>query len=128
MNEDSDDAWLGKINEAGQVVWKVRYGLGGNDVPVRLAATADGGYIIAGQSSSFASNARHAWLLKLDGQGRLGGLCPGGFARTVTVSNKDASGSAQRASVTMAPASFSLAPGQAVARATEYVETSQCSP
>jgi hypothetical protein len=70
------DYWLVKLDAQGQKVWDHLYGGSGSDAVQSLVATADGGLLAAGTSSSPVSGdktsanvTKACWLVKLDGQG-----------------------------------------------------------
>jgi hypothetical protein len=48
----TDDYWIVKINSSGQKVWDKTIGGSDNDISKSIIATSDGGFIIAGNSSS----------------------------------------------------------------------------
>jgi hypothetical protein len=84
----SSDAWVLKLDAIGNVIWQRTYGGAGYDVANALQPTADGGYVVAGVTTSFGSGLDDAWVLKLDASGNVvwqktyGG--PGGeYARSV---------------------------------------------
>jgi len=52
----------------GTIQWQRAYGGNGYDMARSIQQTSDGGYIVAGESSSFGSSTE-AWVLKLDGNG-----------------------------------------------------------
>ncbi|RFS17062.1 3-coathanger stack domain-containing protein [Emticicia sp. C21] len=72
------DYWLVKIDANGNKVWDKRFGGDKPEILKTLIATPDGGYLIAGGSSSGISGDRtedsmgymDAWLLKLDANGK----------------------------------------------------------
>ena len=65
------DGWVMKLNSAGDVVWQYSYGgNSGYEILYYVQETDDGGFILAGYSSSFSSGGdRDAWLLKLKSDG-----------------------------------------------------------
>jgi len=63
------DFWLVKIDELGNEEWDQTYGGIGNDEATSFLQTSDGGYIIAGFSSSFCSGESDLWLVKTDDLG-----------------------------------------------------------
>ena len=63
------DAWLLKVDAGGNVVWQQTYGAAGTDAALSVAATADGGYVLAGYTQSFGSGAGDAWILKVAADG-----------------------------------------------------------
>lgn len=73
----SGDFWLTKINKFGELVWEKSYGGSNSDIPQAIAATSDGGFIIAGYtySSDIDVTANHGgsdfWVVKIDILGNL---------------------------------------------------------
>lgn len=71
------DAWLLKLDAAGELQWKRVYGGPGNDQIMDAAPTSDGGYIVAGATTSNSGDVSgnhgqyDAWILKLDLNGYL---------------------------------------------------------
>ena len=63
-----DDAWVTKLDATGAATWSFVYGGAGADQARDVRTTADGGYIVAGQSGSFGAGTE-AWLLKLASTG-----------------------------------------------------------
>ena len=67
------DAWLLKLNADGSVAWQKTYGGSNDDYANSVRQTTDGGYIVAGGTSSFGAGDRDAWIMKLDQNGDLSG-------------------------------------------------------
>ncbi len=71
------DYWVVKIDSAGVKQWDKTFGGGSDDRMYRLELTPDGGYILAGESSSGASGSKSQgnqggtdyWVLKIDSAG-----------------------------------------------------------
>jgi hypothetical protein len=55
----------------GDVQWQKTYGGSGDDKANSLIATADGGYAVTGQTSSFGAGVADVWVLKLDANGNV---------------------------------------------------------
>ncbi len=76
-NHGGDDAWMVKLDGAGTIQWQKLLGGNGNEVGYSVQQTADGGYVLLGQSGSSASGdvsgTNHGrydyWVVKLDGAG-----------------------------------------------------------
>ena len=61
-----DDFWLVKTDSTGNMLWNHTFGGEGNDEALSVVQTNDGGYAIAGYTTSFDPNATSdAWLIKL---------------------------------------------------------------
>ena len=74
-----DDMWLAKVDIAGAPVWDVRFGGDGNDRVWDVINTADGGYLLGGQSASADGTGMKTapyyggidyWLIKVDSVGK----------------------------------------------------------
>ncbi|MGQ9858736.1 MAG: choice-of-anchor D domain-containing protein [Thermodesulfobacteriota bacterium] len=72
-----DDVWVVKLDHSGDVQWEKTYGGNGIDVAYWIDTTPDGGYVLAGYSTSFrsepGSRQYDAFVLKLDSIGDIGG-------------------------------------------------------
>jgi len=63
------DFWVLKLNADGDVQWQKTYGESGFDTAYSIQQTSDGGYIVAGQTSSFGNPLGDIWILKLKSNG-----------------------------------------------------------
>ena len=63
------DAWLVKTWADGVMQWDRTYGGYNDDGADAVAQTSDGGYALAGMTSSFGAGAGDAWLVKTDANG-----------------------------------------------------------
>lgn len=64
-----DDAWIWRIDTAGNVVWARRLGSSGYDWLFSIQETSDGGFIAAGASEQLGLTGGEAWVVKLDQNG-----------------------------------------------------------
>jgi len=64
-----DYAWLVKTDENGSHEWNKTFGGTSSDYAYSVTLTGDGGYIIAGETSSFGQSSYDAWLIKTDSSG-----------------------------------------------------------
>jgi len=64
-----DDIWVLKLNSVGTIVWQKTYGGTGNDEATSVQQTKDGGYIVAGSTTSFGAGKNDFWVLKLNSAG-----------------------------------------------------------
>jgi hypothetical protein len=65
------DLWLLRLDGDGMVVWQKAYGGPGGERAHAVELTSDGGYVVAGWTSTWGLGFRSAWLLKLDGTGSI---------------------------------------------------------
>ncbi|AET64307.1 hypothetical protein [Methanothrix harundinacea] len=65
------DLWLVKSDRNGSKLWDLTRGGGGVDVGESVIAARDGGYVVAGYTTSFGAGGRDVWLLKTDAEGNL---------------------------------------------------------
>jgi hypothetical protein len=63
------DMWVLKLDVSGNIQWQRTYGGSEDDEASSVQQTADGGYIVAGYTSSFGTGKKDAWVLKLDKDG-----------------------------------------------------------
>ena len=83
-NHGGNDFWIVKLDASGNIVWNKLLGGTGNDVANDIQQTKDGGYIVAGHTSSSANGdvtgtnhgynlgsrgLRDCWIVKLDASG-----------------------------------------------------------
>jgi len=67
----SNDGWLVKTDESGNMEWNRTYGTADRDIVSSLVQTSDGGYALAGQTYSFGAGEGDFWLVKTDGSGKM---------------------------------------------------------
>ncbi len=63
------DFWLVKTNANGDSLWSRTYGGTGDDECRSIQPTADGGYVLAGYTTSFGAGNRDFWLVKTNANG-----------------------------------------------------------
>ncbi len=56
-------------NTSDMITWQKTYGGSGEDVAYSIQRTSDGGYIVAGYTTSFDAGGRDVYILKLDSNG-----------------------------------------------------------
>ena len=65
------DVYIAKIDAAGNLQWTRTVGGLNDDYGYSIATTADGGYIVAGYTTSFGQGNNDIYLIKLDASGNL---------------------------------------------------------
>jgi serine-aspartate repeat-containing protein C/D/E len=63
------DAWLGKVDVAGEYQWTRTYGSSGNDTAWAVTEASTGGYVLAGDTEATGDDRWDAWLGKVDAAG-----------------------------------------------------------
>jgi len=69
------DIWALKLDSTGLIQWEKTYGGSLSSSANFIRQASDGGYILAGKTSSFGAGSTDAWLLELDGNGNIGSGC-----------------------------------------------------
>ena len=65
------DLWVIKLDSNGQISWQKTYGGSNVDWAFSIQQTADGGYIVVGNTFSFGAGEDDLWVLKLDSNGQI---------------------------------------------------------
>jgi len=65
------DVYILKLNSNGTLIWQKTFGGGLDDFAYSIQNTADGGYIVAGRTTSFGSGGYDVYVLKLNSDGSL---------------------------------------------------------
>jgi hypothetical protein len=65
------DVWLIKTDTRGDLIWDHTYGAEGSDGGYSVVQAEDGGYIIAGFTTSYGAGWHDFWLIKTDSLGNL---------------------------------------------------------
>lgn len=63
------DYYIIKTTPAGDVIWQKYFGGPGREVINDMVCTADGGYVIAGGTTSYGAGAEDGYLIKIDADG-----------------------------------------------------------
>ncbi len=66
-----EDAWVFKLDSAGNLVWDKTFGEYLDDGAESIQQTTDGGYIVTGWTNSKGTGQHDAWVFKLDSAGNL---------------------------------------------------------
>jgi len=67
----ASDFWVLRLDGSGGVVWQKTYGGTGHDLGFSVQQTLDGGFIVAGMTSSFGAGDFDYWVLRLDSIGNV---------------------------------------------------------
>ena len=65
----NQDGQVLKLDAAGNIVWQRNYGTAGNDGLQAVYPTSDGGYLVAGHTSSSGAGLLDVWVMRLDQNG-----------------------------------------------------------
>lgn len=93
LGAGGDDVYLIKTHANGDTSWTTTFGGSGNDYGSCVQQTTDGGYIVVGETYSFAANFTDIYLIKTNAEGNLqwvktfgscGGYDRGTFVRQTT--------------------------------------------
>jgi len=66
---DGQDLWLVKTDNDGNLEWRKRFGGSGDEDSRGVIETSDGGYALAGFTTSFGAGSEDFWLIKVDSSG-----------------------------------------------------------
>ena len=67
----ADDVYVIKTDSNGRILWEVTRGGSGIDIGHSIVGTSDGGYVIAGSTTSYGEGRNDVYLIKLDRDGYL---------------------------------------------------------
>lgn len=70
-----EDYWVVKLNSDGTIAWQKAYGGSNVDQASSIQELSNGGYIVAGYTSSFGTGNKDFWVLKLNSDGSIAD-CP----------------------------------------------------
>jgi len=65
------DIWVIKIDSKGKILWDKTFGGRKHDTGTSIRQTADGAYIIAGNTTSKGSGQMDIWVIKIDSKGKI---------------------------------------------------------
>lgn len=76
-NHGTNDVWVVKLNDMGDIIWQKALGGSSSDIAYAVQQTTDGGYVVAGRVLSNDGDvtgnhgAFDAWVVKLDAMGNM---------------------------------------------------------
>jgi hypothetical protein len=115
------DIWVLKLDQNGNIQWQKTYGGRNGDFASSIQQTSDGGYIVAGYTTSFGAGG--IWVLKLDANGDIGGC---NLIGTSNATVKDTSVNGVATSVTPRDTSVSGQNSSAVIKSPTLSSSQQC--
>jgi len=65
------DAWIIKYDNENAIEWQKTYGDTGNELATVICPTSDGGFIVAGSTTSSSKGAKDVWFAQLDNNGNI---------------------------------------------------------
>jgi hypothetical protein len=65
------DAWVRRLDESGAVLWERTLGGEGRDWGTEIVEAPEGGCVLAGNDGSSPGATSHAWLVRLDAEGKV---------------------------------------------------------
>ena len=74
ISRDTQDFWLVKLSESGDVIWDTLYDAGANrEAAIDLAITDDGDYIVLGEKLNYVNDTfeNNFWISKIDNNGKI---------------------------------------------------------
>jgi PKD repeat protein len=69
--EAGREAWVLKLDSSGGIEWQKTYGGAGRETASSVQQTDDGGYVVAGRTSSFGDEYSDAWVMGLSSAGEI---------------------------------------------------------
>jgi hypothetical protein len=115
------DIWVLKLDQNGNIQWQKTYGGRNGEFASSIQQTSDGGYIVAGYTTSFGAGG--IWVLKLDANGDIGGC---NLIGTSNATVKDTSVNGVATSVTPRDTSVSGQNSSAVIKSPTLSSSQQC--
>jgi len=67
----SDDFWILRLDENGNIKWQKAYGGSGYELPATVAIAENGDIVVAGWTDSFGAGNEDLWIIRLDGDGNI---------------------------------------------------------
>ncbi len=114
------DAWLLRLDGDGEIQWQKTYGSLNDEMANAVQQTVDGGYIVAGSTTTTASGDSDAWVLKLDSSGNLTGCLIGKPSTAAGVDTMATDAATATAPVAVNPVPGFLAPYQTTSTAVPH--------
>ena len=71
FGKGNSDFWVIKLDAHGNIIWEKTYGKRGREKANCIIQTKDGGFIVAGETTSYPRYLINIWVLKLDQHGNI---------------------------------------------------------
>lgn len=127
------DAFVLRIDGNGNPIWMKTYGgLEPKFSPLAdlgrdVQQTADGGFIIAGETAAFSMGGGDAWVLKLAPDGSVVPSCPSGIGASRSVSASNSKNTVGDLAITTGPTSAAVGTGSSTVADYTALTLTQCS-
>jgi hypothetical protein len=121
------DFWVTRFDQWDQIIWQRTYGGSGDEFLQAATPTRDGGYILAGTTTSFGAGRTDAWIVKIGADGRVWGTCPEGIGRETDAQPADHLVEAQSSYPSDLTTEYGVGVSGAVSRLGSAWSRSQCS-
>jgi uncharacterized delta-60 repeat protein len=103
------DVWLLKLDSTGTPQWQYAYGGSNDNEGYSVRQTSDGGYVVAGTTSSFGAGTYNVWVLKLEANGGIT-WGPNSGATTITTTVNPSNFNVLNSTTSVTPANTDAIP------------------
>ena len=124
------DAWIVKLDAAGEIAWQRSYG-GSGDMDESSAAlavgqAADGSFLISGMTRAFGLESMDWWVLRTDARGVISESCPPTVGAATGATSFSTSASRSAEGYPPSETSFEAEPAPATSSTTYATSATQC--